>query len=259
MTQQKPAPFPYKAALVTGGAARIGRAVALDLAACGLAIVVHHRNSAQDAETLVKEIQSIGGRAALVSNDLADIDTTQELVSNAAAAIGEPIDVLINNASVFEQDTAKTLTPDSWDLHQAVNLRAPVFLCQKLFEQLPDGRRGCIINMIDQRVLKLNPQYFSYTVAKAGLWTVTRTLAQTLAPTIRVNAISPGPTLANQFQTKADFTREATNVLLGSGPEINEITGAIKFLLETASMTGQMLTLDGGQHLAWRTEDIFED
>ncbi len=259
MTQQKPAPFPYKAALVTGAAARIGRAVALDLAANGIAVVVHHRNSTQEAKELVKKIQSNGGCAALVSSDLADMDSTQELMSCAAAAIGEPIDVLINNASVFEQDTALTMTPGSWDLHQAVNLRAPAFLSQKLFEQLPGGRRGCIINMVDQRVLKLNPQYFSYTAAKAGLWTVTRTLAQTMAPSVRVNAIGPGPTLENQFQSQADFTREATSILLGGGPEISEITSAIKFLLETPSVTGQMLTLDGGQHLAWRTKDIIED
>jgi len=259
MTQEDLAHFPYKAALVTGAAARIGRAIALDLAAQGIAVVVHHRNSAKEADQLVKDIHASGGRAAVVNSDLTDIDSTQTLISDASAAIGEPIDVLVNNASVFEQDTALTMTPANWDRHQAVNLRAPAFLSQQLFEQLPEGSRGCIINMIDQRVLKLNPQYFSYTAAKAGLWTVTRTLAQTMAPRVRVNAVSPGPTLANQFQAKADFAREATNVLLGHGPEISEITGAVKFLLETPSMTGQMLTLDGGQHLAWRTEDIIED
>jgi len=259
MTQENAAISQYKAALVTGAAARIGRAIALDLAAQGIAVVVHHRNSAQEADQLVHDIQASGGRAALVSSDLADINSTQELISDASIVIGAPIDILINNASVFEQDTALTMTPASWDLHQAVNLRAPAFLSQQLFEQLPADRKGCIINIIDQRVLKLNPQYFSYTAAKVGLWTVTRTLAQTMAPKVRVNAISPGPTLANQFQAQADFTREATSVLLGSGPEINEITGAIKFLLETPSMTGQMLALDGGQHLAWRTEDIIED
>ncbi len=259
MAPQKSAPSPYKAALVTGAAARIGRAVALDLAARGIAIVVHHRNSTQEADEVVQDIRANGGRAAFVSGDLANMDSTQSLISSAAAAIGEPIDILVNNASVFEQDTALSMTPASWNLHQAVNLRAPVFLSQQLFDQLPEGRKGCIINMIDQRVLKLNPQYFSYTAAKAGLWTVTRTLAQTLAPAVRVNAVSPGPTLANRFQAEADFNREANSVLLGHGPETSEITSAIKFLLETPSVTGQMLTLDGGQHLAWRTKDIIED
>lgn len=259
MTQQQTVSIPYRAALVTGAAARIGRAVALDLAALGLAVVIHHRNSTDEAKDLVQDIRDKGGKAAHVSGDLSDIRVTQSLVSKAAAAIGEPIDVLINNASVFEKDTAVSMSPENWDLHQAVNLRAPVFLSQQVFRHLPAGRIGCIINIIDQRVLKLNPQYFSYTAAKAGLWTVTRTLAQTMAPNVRVNAISPGPTLANQFQGESDFGRETTSVLLGHGPKLNEITGGIKFLLETPSMTGQMLTLDGGQHLAWRTEDIIED
>lgn len=252
-------PSSYTAALVTGAAARIGRAIALDLAASGIAVVIHHRRSADEAEKLVREIHAAGGQAAHVSGDLAETNTAQTLITDAAAAIGKPIDILINNASVFEKDTALTMTTESWDLHQAVNLRAPVLLSQQLFKQLPDGREGCIINIIDQRVLKLNPQYFSYTASKAGLWTTTRTLAQAMAPTVRVNAVSPGPTLANQFQDGADFDREAANVLLGSGPMVEEITNGVKFLLETPSMTGQMLTLDGGQHLAWRTQDIIED
>lgn len=259
MTQSASAPIPYKAALVTGAAARIGRAVALDIAAQGIAVVVHHRHSAQDADSLVENIRSNGGRAAAIGGDLTDPDTVNLLVSNAAAAISEPIDILVNNASVFEKDTAFSMTTESWQRHHAVNLQAPVTLSQKLFEQLPDERRGCIINIIDQRVLKLNPQYFSYTAAKAGLWTVTRTLAQAMAPRVRVNAISPGPTLANDFQTHDDFTSETANIPLGQGPAVSEITGGIKFLLETASMTGQMLTIDGGQHLAWRTADIIED
>lgn len=250
---------PYKAALITGGVARIGRAIALDLAIQGIAVVVHHRNSQEEAEQLIQEIRATGGNAKHVSGDLAEASTAQSIVTAASEAIGVPIDILVNNASVFEQDTAQTMTPHSWDLHQAVNLRAPVFLSQNLFEQLPSGSKACIINIIDQRVLKLNPQYFSYTAAKAGLWTVTRTLAQSMAPNVRVNAISPGPTLANHYQNEADFDREAASVMLGYGPAIAEISNGIKFLLETPSMTGQMLTLDGGQHLAWRTEDIIED
>ena len=257
--KQQSAFSPYKAALITGAAARIGRAMAIDVASRGIAVVVHHRNSHEEAEILTNEIRAAGGKAAHINGDLAEVSKAQSLVSAASEAIGTPIDILINNASIFEQDTAQTMTEDSWNLHQAVNLRAPVFLSQKMFEQLPSGSEGCIINIIDQRVLKLNPQYFSYTAAKAALWTATRTLAQAMAPNVRVNAVSPGPTLANQYQSETDFEREASSVMLGSGPEIGEITNGIKFLLETPSMTGQMLTLDGGQHLAWRTKDLIED
>jgi len=259
MTQTMTASTPYRTALVTGGAARIGSAIAHSLALHGFAVVVHHRNSATNAGSVVDNIRSAGGQAASVNCDLADASATNSLVSEAAAAIGAPIDILVNNASVFEQDTVFSMTAESWQRHQAINLQAPVTLSQKLFEQLPDDKQGCIVNMIDQRVLKLNPQFFSYTAAKAGLWTATRTMAQAMAPRVRVNAISPGPTLANQFQSSNDFSSEASNTLLGRGPAITEITSGIKFLLDTPSMTGQMLTLDGGQHLAWRTADIIED
>ncbi len=259
MTQMMPAPSPYKTALVTGAAARIGRAIAESLASRGIAVVVHHRNSTTEAESLVEEIRAAGGQASSVSGDLADTNAVNSLVNDAASAIGAPIDVLVNNASIFEPDTVFSMTPEGWQRHHAINLQAPISLSQKLFEQLPEGEQGCIVNMIDQRVLKLNPQYFSYTTAKAGLWTATRTMAQAMAPRVRVNAISPGPTLANQFQSPDDFSAEEANTLLGRGPTLGEITGGIKFLLDTPSMTGQMLTLDGGQHLAWRTADIIED
>lgn len=251
--------LPYSAALVTGGAVRIGREIALELARAGLSIAVHHHSSGEDAAALVRQIEATGGRACALAGDLCNADDTATLVDRAAAMLGQPIDVLVNNASVFENDTLSTLDAASWDLHHSVNLRAPVILSQALAAQLPPDHKGVIINMIDQRVLKLNPQYFSYTASKAGLWTTTRTMAQSLAPHIRVNAISPGPTLANQFQSAGDFRKEASSVLLGTGPEITEITSAVKFLLETPSITGQMLTLDGGQHLAWRTQDIIED
>ena len=251
--------LPYSAALVTGAAHRIGRAIALSLAKQGLAIAIHHRNSEDDAESLVREIIAAGGNACTVQGDLADAETVSSLVSQAASYLGMPVDVLVNNASVFQKDTLQSLDVDSWELHQQVNLRAPIILSQSLAAQLPDRKHGCIVNLIDQRVLKLNPQYFSYTASKAGLWTTTRTMAQSLAPYVRVNGISPGPTLANQFQAKEDFNAESSSVMLGSGPALSEITSAIKFLLETPSITGQMVTLDGGQHLAWRTPDILED
>lgn len=251
--------LPYSAALVTGAAQRIGRAIALSLAEQGLAVAVHHRSSDEDAESLVARIKDTGGTACAVQGDLTDANIVTSLIGQAAAKLQTPIDVLVNNASVFQKDTLQSLDVNSWELHQQVNLRAPVVLSQSLAAQLPVGSQGCIINMIDQRVLKLNPQYFSYTASKAGLWTTTRTMAQSLAPSIRVNGIGPGPTLANQFQATQDFDAESGSVMLGSGPSLSEITSAVKFLLETPSITGQMVTLDGGQHLAWRTPDILED
>lgn len=249
----------FRAALVTGGAVRIGKAICQALADAGIAVAVHHRASDAEANELVDYIQKTGGKAVSVRADLSNVEQTQQLLPSATKALGMPIDIVVNNASVFENDTLQTMTQASWDLHQAVNLRAPVTLAQLMAEALPKGAKGCVINLIDQRVLKLNPQYFSYTASKAGLWTVTRTMAQSLAPNVRVNAISPGPTLGNQFQAAEDFELESKSVPLGTGPALEEITGTLKFLLETPSITGQMVTLDGGQHLAWRTPDILED
>ncbi len=250
---------PYSAALVTGAAQRIGRTIALSLAKKGLAVAVHHRGSDKEAAELVAHIQKSGGHACSVKGDLSKGDIASGLVAEAADTLGTAIDVLVNNASVFEKDDLKSLTQESWDMHQNVNLRAPIILTQSLAQQLPEGKSACVVNVIDQRVLKLNPQYFSYTASKAGLWTTTRTMAQSLAPLIRVNAISPGPTLANQFQAERDFNEESRSVMLGQGPALEEIAAAVKFLLETPSITGQMITLDGGQHLAWRTPDILEE
>ena len=251
--------LPYSAALVTGAAQRIGREIILSLAEQGLAVAIHHRSSDEDAEGLAEQIRSNGGTACTLKGDLADAEIVNSLIRLAADELQTPIDVLVNNASVFQNDTLQTLDVASWDMHQQVNLRAPIMLSQTMAAQLPEGKQGCIINIIDQRVLKLNPQYFSYTASKAGLWTTTRTMAQSLAPHVRVNAIGPGPTLANQFQAEQDFDTESSSVMLGSGPELDEITSAVKFLLETPSITGQMITLDGGQHLAWRTPDILEE
>lgn len=249
----------FRAALVTGGAVRIGRSICLELARLGVAVAVHHRASDEQAQELVAEIKRSGSDASSVQADLGEAAQVENLVEAASGALGSPIDVLVNNASVFEKDTLQTMSQNSWDIHQAVNLRAPATLTQKMAAALPEDQKGCVINLIDQRVLKLNPQYFSYTASKAGLWTVTRTMAQSLAPHIRVNAISPGPTLGNQFQAAEDFEAESSSVMLQSGPQLEEITAALTFLLETPSITGQMITLDGGQHLAWRTPDILED
>ena len=251
-----PDTIPYNAALITGGAARIGKAITLQLAEMGLAVAIHHRSSDKEATALATHIKNNGGHAVTVEGDLADAGSYARIMSDASSALGQPIDVLINNASVFENDTMNDLSAAAWDKHQNVNLRAPVFLGHEMVKALPEDQSGAIINLIDQRVLKLNPQFFSYTVSKAGLWTVTRTMAQSLAPNVRVNAIGPGPTLGSIHQSPDEFESEAANVLLRKGPELSEITNAVAFLLATPSMTGQMLTLDGGQHLAWHTKDI---
>lgn len=247
----------YKAALVTGAAKRIGREIALGLAAQGLFVVVHHHASEESALKVVTEIKENGGNAATACADLEQATTLGSLMSEASGAAGCPIDVLVNNASIFEEDTLESLSPKTWQRHQRVNLEAPVMLTQALAKQLPSGSEGLVVNIIDQRVLKLNPQFMSYTASKAGLWTMTRTTAQALAQKkIRVNAIAPGPTLPNQSEGVAGFQQEIDNVPLARGPQLREISQAMTFLLETPSMTGQMITLDGGQHLAWQTPDI---
>ncbi|WP_020399901.1 SDR family oxidoreductase [Kordiimonas gwangyangensis] len=245
--------------LVTGAARRIGRAIAQDLAAQGWHVAVHYHGSTDDADMVVEEIEAFDGRAVAVKADLSDAAETLALVQNAAEALGAPLAALVNNASLFEDDRIDTFTPESWHAHMSVNLLAPAILTQQFAAQLADGVSGNVINMIDQRVLKLNPQYLSYTTSKAGLMTLTRTTAQALAPRIRVNAIGPGPTLPNHMQGDDMFAREASSVLLGYGPNLTEICAAVRFLLETQSITGQMIALDGGQHLAWRTADILED
>lgn len=247
-----------RAALVTGASKRIGRAMALDLAN-DHAVAVHYHGSTEAAQDVIDLIEASGGTAAAIQADLSDITSTEKLVERASDALGLPISVLVNNASVFEQDTLQSITTTSWSQHLTVNLQAPALLSQQMAALLPEQMEGSIINLIDQRVLKLNPQYFSYTASKTGLWTLTRTMAQALAPRIRVNGIGPGPTLANTRQSAEIFEEEAANTLLGRGPNVQEICKAMRFLLESPSITGQMIALDGGQHLLWRTADILED
>jgi NAD(P)-dependent dehydrogenase (short-subunit alcohol dehydrogenase family) len=244
-----------KTALITGAAKRIGRAIALDMAAHGWAIAVHYNTSPQEAEETRDAIRDAGAGAAMVRGDLADGAALAGLVDAAQAALG-PVTCLINNASVFEHDDIATMTPESWEKHIAVNLRAPLFLAQRFAAALPSDADGAIVNLIDQRVRKLTPHFFSYTVSKAGLWTATRTLAQALAPRVRVNAIAPGPTLPNIRQRQEDFAQESRSTLLGRGPKPEEIAAAVRFILDAPSLTGQMIALDGGQHLVWQTPDI---
>jgi NAD(P)-dependent dehydrogenase (short-subunit alcohol dehydrogenase family) len=245
-----PAPPIPKAALVTGGAQRIGRALALTLAETGYAVAVHHHSSHTAAGALVAVIGRSGGNALALAADLSDEIAVRKLLPDATAALG-PIGVLVNNASVFESDTIATATRESWDAHLAVNLRAPFVLIQDFAARLPAGSGGVVINLLDERVWNLTPYFVSYTVSKTGLWTLTRTMALALAPRIRVNAIGPGPALPNARQTPAQFLDRCRNMPLQRGTSPREIAMALRFILEASAMTGQMIALDGGEHLGW--------
>ena len=242
-------PFTPQTALITGSARRIGRTIALDLAAHGWRVAIHYRNSRDEAEALANEIQQAGGAAVSVSANLADLADVQSLIERCAEALG-PVTCLVNNASEFFLDTIGSVTPQGWDTHLDINLKAPVFLAQALYANLPAGVEGNVINIIDQRVWRPTPDFFSYTISKAGLWTATQTLAQAMAPRVRVNAIGPGPVLQSVHQTQADFAAETLTTPLQRGPSLPEIAAAVRFILATPSMTGQMIALDGGQHLA---------
>ncbi|MDE0056618.1 MAG: SDR family oxidoreductase [Defluviicoccus sp.] len=250
------------AALVTGAARRIGRAIAEGLARRGHAVALHYRASAEDAGRAVDAIESAGGRAVALAADLADEPETGTLIARAEAALG-PVTVLVNNASVFERDSVATASRESWDRHMETNLRAPFVLMQSMAAALPADRTGNIVNILDERVWNLTPHFVSYTLTKAGLWTLTRTMALALAPRIRVNGVGPGPTLPSPRQSPEQFERQAGMMPLGRGTSPAEVAGAVEFILRAPAMTGQMLALDGGQHLGWAqpprgTEPVFE-
>jgi NAD(P)-dependent dehydrogenase (short-subunit alcohol dehydrogenase family) len=225
------------------------------MAADGWAVVVHYNESADDARSLVQEIGEAGGRAASIQADLSAIDAPNRLVASAAEFFG-PLTCLINNASRFDPDEAGNVTEASFAAHLDTNLRAPVFLSQSFAAQLPLAEPGNIVNIIDQRVWKLTPRFFSYTLSKAALWTLTQTLAQALAPRIRVNAIGPGPTLPNMRMDEKEFAKQSRLTLLQRGTSPEEISQALRFILASPAMTGQMIVLDGGQHLVWQTADV---
>lgn len=236
--------------LITGAGRRIGRAIALALAHDGWNIAIHYRKSNDDATALADEIAAKGGVAHLLQADLSNLEDLRQIVPRCCSALGAP-SCLVNNASEFQPDTVETATPDSWALHLDVNLKAPVFLAQSMAAHLPPGLEGNVINIIDQRVWKPTPDFFSYTVSKAGLWAATKILAQALAPRIRVNAIGPGPVLQSVHQSEQDFAAEIETTLLRRGPTVDEIAAAARFILAAPAMTGQMIALDAGQHLAW--------
>ena len=237
-------------ALVTGAARRIGAAIVRDLARHGWAVAIHYRASKGEAEALAREIEAAGGRTATIACDLAREAEVETLIPRAVEALG-PLTCLVNNASVFEMDKIDSVTRESWDRHIETNLRAPLLLSQAFARQLPEGLDGNIVNLLDQRVWKLTPYFLSYTVAKSALWTLTRTLALALAPRIRVNGIGPGPALPSERQSLEQFRHQQAAVPLQHGPELAEIAAAVRFILASPSMTGQMIALDGGEHLAW--------
>lgn len=239
-----------RAALVTGAAYRIGRAIAVELASRGFAVAVHYNRSKDGASELVAEIRDAGGRAVAVSADLTDEAETSKLIDRATAAVG-PIGCLVNNASRFEMDVCDTVTRKSWDAHMETNLRAPFVLSQSMAAALPADAEGVIVNLLDQRVWNLTPYFISYTVSKSALWTLTQTLALALAPRIRVNAIGPGPTLKSERQTEDQFRMQWNAVPLRRGATPEEIAAGVSFVLSAPSMTGQMIALDGGEHMGW--------
>ena len=245
-----PAPPIPRAALVTGAGRRIGRALALALAEDGFAVAVHYHRARQEAEAVVEAIRGRGGQALALGADLADEGAVRRLLPQVEQAFG-PVGCLVNNAGVFGDDTVATVTRESWELHLAVNLRAPFVLIQDLAARLPAEAGGVVVNMLDQRVWSLTPFFVSYTLSKAGLWTLTQTMALALAPRIRVNGIGPGPTLPSPRQTPEHFSRQRAMMPLGRGTSPQEIAAALRFILSAPAMTGQMIALDGGQHLGW--------
>jgi len=239
--------------LVTGAGRRLGRIIALDFANRGWRVGVHYRASSVDALDLVAEIERKGGKAAAFAADLGRLDAPAPLIAACAEELGPPT-CLINNAARFEWDTLATLDGETWQAHLDINLRAPIFLTKAFARALPERAAGNVINLIDQKVLRPDPGHFSYTIAKAALWTATQTMAQALAPRIRVNAVAPGPVLKGLGQSQVDFERECRATLLQHPVGAADVTAAIRFLLDTPSVTGQMIALDGGQHLAWKSD-----
>ncbi len=246
-----------RAVLITGAGVRVGRALAIALGQDGWAVGVHFNRSKAPAEETVEAIVKAGGRAATVQGDLSEAGALDALVPAAADALDAPLTALINNASTFEDDHVEDFTRQSWDHHMDANLYAPVRLVQRFAAQLPDGARGAVVNVIDQRVKKPTPTFFTYAISKAALAWATTTMAQALAPRVRVNAVGPGPTLRNVRQSEEDWDKQRAATLLGAGSPPEEIVRAVRYLLEADAVTGQMLAVDGGQHLVWQTPDVW--
>ena len=246
-----------KVALVTGSGKRLGRAIAEDLAAHGFAVALHANGALEAAEGHAKDLRSQGKQAIALGADFGNISEIETLIARTTAEFG-PVGLLVNNASVFEDDTAVDFDAAVFDRHFHVHVRAPAILSGALVRELPQDRSGLIVNIIDQRVLALKPTFFSYTLSKSTLWTATKTLAQAFAPRVRVNAIGPGPTLISERQRPEDFEAQIDSLPLKRGPSLDEFGRTIRFLFDTPSITGQMIALDGGQHLIWHGTEINE-
>jgi NAD(P)-dependent dehydrogenase (short-subunit alcohol dehydrogenase family) len=244
-----------KSVLVTGAAKRLGRAIALDLARDGWNVAIHYNGSEEDADSAAQAVRAFGAEAAALKCDLSNEEETARLVDRAVSEIG-PLTALVNSASLFENDDWQSATRKTWDEHIEINLRAPFLLSQLFARQLPEGQQGNIINIIDQRVLKPTPQFLSYSISKAGLYWLTTTLAQGMGPRVRVNAVGPGPTLRNPRQSEEDFSRQRDATILKRGADPADICAAVRYLLTAEAVTGQMLAVDGGQHLIWQTPDV---
>lgn len=240
---------PRGAALVTGAARRIGRVLALSCADAGFDVAIHCRVIDDDAESVAAQVRAKGRKAALFTSDLRKESETAPLISAVEAELG-PVTLLVNCASVFEEDAFASMNRHSWDLHMETNLRGPLVLAQAFARRITGARRGLIVNILDQRVLRTRPAFFSYSLSKAALWEATRMMAQALAPQIRVNGIGPGPVLPSIHQDGDDFDQEVVATLLARPVDPAEIAQALRYLIDAPSVTGQMIAIDSGQHLA---------
>ena len=242
-------------AIVTGGSKRIGKSIVKKLSFLGWKVIIHYNSNKNDALSLQKEIQKKGGAASIIKANLNSSKATEELISKSEKKFGK-LTLLVNNASIFENDSVHSLTIDTWDIHNNVNTKAPLLLSQSFAKLLPKKEPGVIINIIDQRVFSPRPDFISYSSSKNSLFWLTKVLAQALSPKIRVCAIGPGPTLKGARQTDNDFKNQSQSVPLGNGSSPEDISQAIEFILNASSFTGQMITLDGGEHLDWiKSED----
>lgn len=239
--------------------------MALTLARRGYDVALHYSGSETAAQSLAQEIQSLGQKAVSLQADFTEEASVTPLIGQAAEALGGPLTVLVNNASIFEYDNIETASRQSWDRHIESNLRAPFVLTQAFAAQAPEAKpdergepraQALIVNMIDQRVRKLTPEFMSYTIAKSALWTLTQTAAQGLAPDIRVNAIGPGPTMIGARQSTQHFETQRKSTVLERGSNPDDITAALAYFLDAPSVTGQLICTDGGQHLVWQTRDV---
>ncbi|MEM8792773.1 MAG: SDR family oxidoreductase [Pseudomonadota bacterium] len=255
-------------ALITGASYRLGRAMALDLAARGWSVAIHYNASADGAASTVVEAEALGASAVAVQADLDDPKATSMLVTRAAEGLGGPLNVLINNASTFENDTIGSITETSWDRGMGSNLKAPVMLVQDFAAQASEPRideagepvaQAVAINLIDQRILKPTPEFMSYLLAKSALQMFTKTAAQALGPKVRIAAIGPGPTIVAENQSPGHFAMQRRACILERGSDPDDIVCAMRFILDCKAFTGQMLAIDGGQHLTWQTPDVAGD